>query len=340
MLLQNCRLRTLNHLLDLIWSQWTTLGVSGNAPVTQKWVLDPEALVLFTCNTGRYEPRAFDSMLEWLSINQRFLNVQRLKTIHRRENFEGKQLLAAIAHLLMKPSSKAKWKGFSDKIFLQPTKTESLFKLKDGNSYPLLEDSDVAFKNAGFIRHGFQNRNTVGHFRPDYPANLIMKLRALFGLNSRCEIIAYLYTHSEANPTEIASYTYYSPKAIYNAITDMEKSGALARRTKGRASLYSLETNTWETLLSPEGVSAEWMNWPTVFRTIEIIWTALDKLWIQNESTQTAENEMRLVIHEALTKLQQTIPNFTRNHREFSRIPTLDLQEMYTLIEEMIKFLS
>jgi len=66
--------------------------------------LDPEALVLFTCTIGRYEPRIFDSMLEWLSFNQRLLNIQRLNTINQRGNFEGKQLLAAIAHLLMKPA--------------------------------------------------------------------------------------------------------------------------------------------------------------------------------------------------------------------------------------------
>ncbi len=52
----------------------------------------------------------FDSMMEWLSINQRFFNVQRLKTINRRENFAGKDILASIAHVMMKPSTETNWK--------------------------------------------------------------------------------------------------------------------------------------------------------------------------------------------------------------------------------------
>ncbi|MCD4776365.1 MAG: hypothetical protein K8S15_09990 [Candidatus Aegiribacteria sp.] len=132
-----------------------------------------------------------DSMIEWLVINQRFLNVQRLKTINKRENFAGMVLLASIASVLMKPSSEAKWKRLSREI------------RKNGKPHPQVGEKDKFFSKTGFIRNLVKLRNISETFNPGIPANLILKLRALFGVSSRCEVIAYLLTHEEAT----ASYS-------------------------------------------------------------------------------------------------------------------------------------
>ncbi|MCD4670127.1 MAG: hypothetical protein K8S14_06750, partial [Actinomycetia bacterium] len=185
MSLKDCRLRILEGMLDLIWSQWTTLGVLGNADISKRWILDPEALVLFTCEIGRYEARVFDSMMEWLSINQRFFSVQRLKTINKRENFAGKDLLASIAHVLMKPSTEAKWKRLSRQIQKKERNGDPLFYLKNGNPHPQTGDIDGSFSKTGFNRRHVKLRNTSVLFNPNFPANLKLKLRALLGMNSR-----------------------------------------------------------------------------------------------------------------------------------------------------------
>jgi len=338
MSLKDCRLRLLNRMLDLVWSQWTTLGISGNARLVEKWVLDPEALVLFTCTIGRYEPRIFDSMLEWLSFNQRLLNIQRLKTINQRGNFEGKQLLAAIAHLLMKPASRSKWERLSEKIFIDSTKSEQLFKLKDGSPHPRLGDSDDAFAKAGYIRQKFRQRKTVVQFKPGLSANLILKLRALFGLNSRCEIISYLLTHKEANPTEIAAVTGYSSKTIYNAISDMYMSGKLNKRVSGKESLYSFGDNSWENFLCPAGRTADWMNWPAAFRALEIIWMALDNPRLENEPINTIDSELRLAIHKILPQLQQTAPFQSMHLQRTIQLPGLRFEELCRLLCDLVGF--
>jgi DNA-binding transcriptional ArsR family regulator len=338
MSLKDCRLRLLNRMLDLVWSQWTTLGISGNARLVEKWVLDPEALVLFTCTIGRYEPRIFDSMLEWLSFNQRLLNIQRLKTINRRGNFEGKQLLAAIAHLLMKPASRSKWERLSEKIFIDSTKSEQLFKLKDGSPHPRLGDTDDAFVKAGYIRQKFRQRKAVVQFNPDLSANLILKLRALFGLNSRCEIISYLLTHKEANPSEIAAVTGYSSKTIYNAISDMYMSGKLNKRVSGKESLYSLGDNSWEAFLCSAGRTAEWMDWPKAFRALEIIWMALDNPRLENEPINTIDSELRLAIHKILPQLQQTAPSISARLQRSIKLSELVFEELCRLLCDLIGF--
>ncbi len=338
MSLKDCRLRLLNRMLDLVWSQWTTLGVSGNAHLAEKWVLDPEALVLFTCTIGRYEPRIFDSMMEWMSFNQRFINIQRLKTINRRGNFAGNQLLAAIAHLLMKPASRSKWEKLSKEIFTNSVKSEQLFKLKDGSPHPRLGDFDDAFNKAGFIRQKFKQRKVAVQFKPDLSANLILKLRALFGLNSRCEIISYLLTHKEANPTEIAAVTGYSSKTIYNAISEMYMSGKLNKRVSGKESLYSLGDNSWEDFLCSAGRTAEWMDWPMAFRALEIIWIALDNSRLENESIQTIDRELRLVIHKVLPKLQQTAPSISMHLQRTIELSELIFEELCRILCDLVGF--
>ncbi|MBN2609675.1 MAG: hypothetical protein JXA64_11220, partial [Candidatus Fermentibacteraceae bacterium] len=212
MSLIDCRLEILDKLLDLAWSQWTTMGVSGNSPAVGNRVLDPEALVLFTCETGRYDPRIFDSMLEWLEVNQRFVNVQRLRTLSGREGLSGGNLLAAMAHLFMKTSNRSKWERMSGSPRGDRDYREPLFLLKDGRPHPQPVRSDDAFGQAGYLRGSYVKRGAAGRFSAECPANLILKLRALFGVGSRCEIIAWLLTHDEGNPTEIAALTGYSSK--------------------------------------------------------------------------------------------------------------------------------
>ncbi|NOQ23459.1 MAG: hypothetical protein GQ565_12540 [Candidatus Aegiribacteria sp.] len=325
-------------MLDLVWSQWITLGISGNARMSTKWVIDPEALILFTCAIGRYEARIFDSMLEWLSINQRFLNIQRLKTINRNANFEGKQLLAAIAHLLMKPASRSKWERLSKEILNHSSKSELLFRLKDGSPHPRPGDSDDAFSKAGYIRHKFTPRNTVMQFKPDLSSNLILKLRALFGLNSRCEVISYLLTHREANPTEIAALTGYSSKTIYNTISEMYMSGKLNKRISGKESLYSFVDNSWEEFVCPAGRTAEWMDWPKAFKALEIIWMALDNPRLKNEPIQVADNELRLAIQKALPQLQQSAPSAAIRLQSTMKVSKLKLEELCSVLCDLVGF--
>ncbi len=335
MLLKDYRLNFLEKLLDLLWSQWTALGVRGNTSAEPKWILDPEALVLFTCNTGRYEPRIFDSMLEWLSINERFLNIQRLKTINKHQRFAGADILPGIASTLVRPATKTKWKSFSS----PRTETEeSLFLFKNGTQHPVSVDADEAFRDAGFNRKPFSPRNNAASFNSANVSNLILKLRAIFGVNSRSEVISFLLTHEEANATEIASATSYFSKTIYNTLGEMHFSGKLSRRVIGRETLYSMLDDSWETFLLSAGESPKWMNWPAMFRALEIIWTALDNPRLAGEDSMLAASELKLAFHRALPDLQKAVPVLVRKMRILTN-PVLNLQELCKNATGIIEYL-
>lgn len=312
MLLKDCRIGTLDAMLDLVWSQWTTMGVSGNAPIAGKWIIDPEALVIFTCRIGRYDPRVFDAMLEWLGVHERFLNVQRLKTLNAQEALFGGHLLAAIAQLLMKPASRSKWARVADLVPGGEVRQEPLFYLKDGRPHPHPNQSDPAFSKAGFSRQKYQGRNAVMQFRPDHPANLILKLRALFGVSARCEIIAFLAAQTEGNPTETASAIGYSQKAVYNAMTELYQSGTVTKRVKGRETLYSLREKAWHPLLFPGGQKAQWLDWRQVFSFLIAVWAILDDPRYQGSDDSPVLSELTLLLIREVPNL----PGFLREPLE------------------------
>ncbi len=70
------------RLLDFAWAQWSQLGVSGAAPARRESrAADPEALLLFTLEIGRHDPRLFDEVLDWLVLNESLVSVQRLRNL-------------------------------------------------------------------------------------------------------------------------------------------------------------------------------------------------------------------------------------------------------------------
>jgi hypothetical protein len=78
------------------------------------------------------------------------------------------------------------------------------------------------FADYGFSRGKLKPRNQITPLK--YSKNaLILKLRGLFGVNARAEIMAHLLTHETAHPSLIARDTYFSQKTIQDAMVDYIK---------------------------------------------------------------------------------------------------------------------
>jgi hypothetical protein len=81
MRISEIRDRVSQGLLDFAWRQWAQIGVSATVEGTDRWALDPEALILFTIGMGRRDPRLFDEMLDWMAFNHELLSTQRLRNL-------------------------------------------------------------------------------------------------------------------------------------------------------------------------------------------------------------------------------------------------------------------
>ncbi len=264
-------------LLDFLWRQWSALGVAGQARPEDRWVLDPEALLLFTCTLGRHDPRLFDEVLDWLAINGRFLNVTRLKRMVRLEEFSGGQVLAAVAASLAKGTETLKWKQLAGRETgtVGPA-VERLFFAPEGKPLPVLGEPEPDFLSRGFERGPVRRRGYSQPFPATLNAGLGLQLRALFGVTARCEILLYLLTHESAHPSVIARDAGYFPRAIQDTLVDMQQSGVVQLRPIGRTKHYWLHADQWLALLGRAAQPPpQWVTWAPFFSALEQIWLAL-----------------------------------------------------------------
>jgi hypothetical protein len=256
-----------SRLLDFLWRQWSALGVAGQTSPEHQRILDPEGLLLL-----------FDEMLDWLQPNGWLINVMRLKRILRTEKFTGERVLAAVAGLLAKGAETPKWKQLA--VWTeQPLVTEKLFFGEDGTPLPTIGEPEPLFARYGWERGPLRLRGYSQEFRPSEPATLALQLRALLGINVRCEIVLYLLTHDAAHPSQIARDAYYFERAVQGTLADMSRSGVIQVRATGREKYYWLKQDSWKQVLNRgESSALKWVNWPPLFSALEQIW-----LRLQNE---------------------------------------------------------
>jgi len=294
----------LNRLLDLLWRQWTAIGVSGHSSNEESSVVDPEPLLMLTLTVARYDARLFDEVMDWLDVNGEFLNVQRLQNLAKEYDYEAKAQLSSVAQILGTRSSYAlKWnKLASEYSHKEPV---SLFFMKDGRPMPLPAAMDDTFRNHGLLRPVYKSKGLSQSFPWEGMPALLLRLRALFGVNLRCEILCLLGSVDEIHPSLIARLIGQAPRTTQNLLAGMVHSGAVQVRTRAREKFYSLSRDTLDNLLRPEGPTP-WVNSVPLFRALEILWIGLsdpkrqdlDQLMLASEWRRLAR-DMRPLLGDA-----------------------------------------
>ncbi len=293
-----------NLLLNFLWRQWSALGVAGQGGDEDGWIIDPEALLLFTCTLGRHEPRLFDEVLDWLGENGRFINVMRLKRILQMEKFAGERVLAAVAGVLAKGTEATKWKMLASSV--DPLgATEIFFFTSDGKPQPVLDEPEPHFAKCGFRRGPLRLRGYSQKFRPAQPTNLALQLRALLGINVRCECVLYLLTHEAAHPSEIARETYCFERAVQGTLVDMSQSGVVGLRTQGREKHYWLKPEHWGALLNRPQVFLHWVTWPPLFSALERIWLKVNDPRLETLDPLLQSSELRQLMAEVRPSIER-----------------------------------
>jgi len=223
--LPNFKKEFLDHVLEFLWDQWSAIGVSGHAGNPKGRVIDPEALLIFTTVFGRYEPRLFDEVLDWLRLNGDLINLQRLNNLYEDHDFGDLNVLAAMADQLGDKAVLRKWRRVAALLDQYGgNKPAPLFRAHDGSSLPIFGPHEERFAKFALIRGKFEFRGLSQRPNPTHPENLLFKLRSFFGLNARSEVILYLLTHSISHPRRIAEQIGYSPRTVENTLNEMELS--------------------------------------------------------------------------------------------------------------------
>jgi len=282
----------LDRLLDLLWRQWSALGVPGRTTMEERRLVDPESLLLLSLTIGRYDARLFDEVLDWLVVNGAFLNVQRLRNLMKLFRFQSQAQLSAISELLMKKSNDPlKWKRLASPR--SPRNAEPLFFLKSGKPIPMPDEKAPEFSAYGLLRGTIKLRGHAQHFPTKGMPSLLLRLRALLGVNARCELLCLLAAAEEIHPSKIARQTGYSPRTVQNTLAEMARSGVVQMRSGNREKWYCLQNNVLDQLLKPEGSPTPWVNWAPLFRALEMLWIRVIDPKRENLDPLTLASEWR-----------------------------------------------
>ena len=267
--------------------------MSGYGETQNPAVIDPEALLIFSCSICRYDQRLFDAMLDWLDKNERFINIQRLRAMASKEKFAAADILSAVAACMAEKNPTMKWRRLADSsVRIAEKNATGLFFLKNGDPMPTTGKEDPVFRQYGYLRNAVENRNRALCFPPHSPETLLLQIRALFGIGARSETLLYLLLNEKGTIQNIASDTYYSWRSIQDVLFEMGHSGLLYFPESKRGRFYRLDGNPWlDILLRGRQKKIRWICWPPLFRAFELIWEKFNNPGFMASSplAQTAE---------------------------------------------------
>jgi len=201
-------------LRDFLWDQWVALGQAGHAsgrPVP--FMVDPEALLLGTLRFAMDEGRFRSEVPDWLSKNGGLVSVQRIKNLDLATRIAPPQGLRALSEFMQKAGHR-NWKTVATRV------------------------SAGAAEADGFPETGGRGLSMP----PDLarPEAFLLRLRMVFGMSARAEVVTWLLTHSGGHAAGIARETGWFSKSVQAILNDLEQAGMLVSRTEGKRKEYTL----------------------------------------------------------------------------------------------------
>lgn len=315
----------LNQILDFLWRQWSALGVAGGSRSEDLWLIDPEATLVFSIRMARYEPRLFDEVMDWLVINGKWLDNQRIRGLLKTEDDETRRLISAVFCAISHeaPTYQRKWQALAglhkaDKN----TKEKTVFLAKDGSEHPRPNKASHVFLDYGFLREVFILRKMTRPVNVGNKAHLRFLLRSLVGVGGRAECLAFLLTNDAGHPAEMAAEIGISAKGVRDMLIELSESGLVLTRPKGKRKIeYYLNKKRWFEFITGQNMeelrTPVWLNWLALYRALAGVWDIL------NEVEKTRSSYMK---SSKLREAMETISGeFSRSGLELPRVPGPDV---------------
>jgi len=320
--LTNFKTELRSAMRDLLWRQWSRLGAGlvddSRIEIPDGHIIDPEALVLATTVFGRQDQRLFDEALGWIVRFGALINVQRLKNLHADGELGHARVLGVVAAYVKRHGKLPKWGALAKTDPKPPPSSapepffESLGKPAMGRGV-----SDPDFLSHGWLRGLPRQKELSTPHSSERVTNVLLTLRALIGVSSRCEIILCLLTRPSARPAELARLTGYSAQAIQAVLNEMVLSGKVrtdgprtstARKKTGRgvSIRYYLHPQDWHFILPPES-SPRWLPWAALYALVqgvdEALRTTPDELLLSMQLRRLMEKQSPFLMEGIASRL-------------------------------------
>jgi len=302
MALSDLRDRARRGFLEFAWRQWAQVGLSANVTGADRWAIDPEALILFTIEVARRDPRLFDEMLDWLTGNRRLLSMQRLRNLTARFPVDPGLVGAALACAgesvpsLQGPTSQRKHRQYPEDA---PVFSPDIVSF--------IGEPDPAFAEHGYLRpRAFRSGKSS---EPDarQPVNLAFQLRHLFGPGSRSEVMRILLTFADGplDAARISDEAGFAKRNVNDTLAGLSASRVVKARWSGNERIFLAYRDKWAMLLEV-GPSAKYT--PTFVSWVHLFPASLGILaWLEKEA-ETTDSEY-LISSRARDLMERVTPN-------------------------------
>lgn len=255
----------LGELIEFAWDQWSAIGVSGavGAP-DERRAIDPEALILFTLEIARSDPRLFDEVLDWLVTNESLISVQRLRNLAGGD--QDRRLADAALTWVDQFRPRTRLRS-------APSPARDTERLFFGTRAPRGEP-DPAFAAHGFTRSPAKPSGKSQE--PDYatPVSLAFRLRRHFGLGVRAEVVRVLLTIDapRVRGRVLTTAAGFADRNVRDALAQLADAGTVQVVIVGGERHYAIDKAAWEGLLHvDEDRRARHYDWVQALRAATAI---------------------------------------------------------------------
>ncbi len=253
------------RLIAFAWEEWGQMGLLASAQGRSPWAQDPEALIVFTLEVARGEPRLFDELLDWMLLNEPLLSVRRLRA------------------MCIDDTDRALAEGALGWLALQRPQTR-LVGGAPRSSHPGLEplfrgggpltDIDVSFAAAGLARAPLTPSHKSQAPDPTQPINLAFRLRQILGVGIRAETIRVLLGIDAPRVTAqvLARASGYSKRNVHEALAGLTNARVISAVSVGGEQRYAAERPGWAALLdvNPKQLPIH-RDWPQLLSALRRI---------------------------------------------------------------------
>jgi len=247
------------HVVEMLWSQWHELGIAAVVPRRhQNDVIDPEALIAFTATHSDLDPRLRDESIDWVIRYGSFVSKARLKNVL------------------------ADWGSLDSSEFREYAATVNA---KAGLGWP-----------AGRAR-AFAFRSRARSYLEDLarPALLALRIRAVFGIGARAELMRVLVSRPQAAMTaaELSTETSYRKRNVLNELEPLKFAGVVRSFRAVNADRFSLaKADELAGLVGP--VPQRATRWTHTFRALGLL-LDLARRATRRSDLQNAVDALRLL---------------------------------------------
>jgi len=255
-------------LQSLSWSLWTELGVRGVSRHHSHCAIDPEPLILFTSRLQASDPRMRDESIDWCIRNLRFISAARLRNLLKLADPVTRDTYSKYSSIVNSNSS-ARWPLGED---IPSGKTQ----LSNKSASPDLER----------------------------PALIHLKLRSLFGVGARAQIIASFLARPDMQMSslDLARLTSYTKRNVSDILEGLKMASLVKATNIGNQVRYRL--SRFRELDNLIGVlPSAFPEWTSIFQLLTTIMRAAAES--RNRKQEVSGVEAHQAMNRALPILEQ-----------------------------------